>query len=339
MSTTTILDDLTDWEPWFFIVKSMATGSRSDVWKYIDPGLPAEPAIPELEDQPNADGYGTLSADDKEAFKFTYQLWKDRMTLTTKTREVLASIQTHITKTVSTLNIIYIHDYTTVWRMLVALKKRLAPTIRARELVVMNQYTKLKLYHKRDEPEQWLRLWEKTYSEAKKLNLPDVANDRATYDFLQAIYPLDATFASANEVHISKAKEIPNVLDLIEEFRNHLRLHDATTKWADSHSAFATLRGERQDGTQSQSPGCVCGADHRWRRCFYLIESIRPANWKEDEGIRKKIDEKLASDPKLKKAVEEKISWMKWKAEKENTKTDGTSATTQATNPKKLGTF
>jgi hypothetical protein len=84
-----------------------------------------------------------------------------------------------------------------------------------------------------------------------------------------------------------------------------------------------------------QSPGCVCGADHRWARCFYLIESIRPADWKEDEGIRKKIDERLASNPKLKKAVEEKISWMKWKAEKENTKADGTSTTTQATNPKK----
>jgi hypothetical protein len=133
--------------------------------------------------------------------------------------------------------------------MLVALKKRLAPTTRARELEVISRYTKLKLYTKREPPEQWLQSWEETYLEAKKLNLPNVANNRATYDFLQAIYPLDATFASANEVYISKAKEIPNVLDLIEEFRNHLRLHIATTDFADSHLAFATLRGVQQDGT------------------------------------------------------------------------------------------
>jgi hypothetical protein len=213
--------------------------------------------------------------------------------------------------------------------MLVALKKRLAPTNRARELEVIHRYTKLKQYTKREEPEQWLRSWEETYSEAKKLNLPDVANNRATYDFLQAIYPLDATFASANEVHISKSKEIPNVLDLIEEFRNHLRLHEAPRSIFDSHSAFTTLRGVHQDGIQSLA--CVCGADHRWARCYYLIESIRPTNWKEDEGIRKNIDQKLASDPKLKKAVEEKISWMKWKAEKDNTKIEGTTQTTKPT--------
>ena len=74
MSTTKILDVSTDWDTWFFIVKSMATGSRSYVWKYIDSSLPAEPAIPKLEDPPNADSYRALSADEKEAFKFSYQL-------------------------------------------------------------------------------------------------------------------------------------------------------------------------------------------------------------------------------------------------------------------------
>jgi hypothetical protein len=78
--------------------------------------------------------------------------------------------------------------------------------------------------------------------------LPNVANNHATYDFLQAIYPLDATFASANEVHISKSKEILDVLDLIEEFRNHLRLHEAPRSIFDSHLAFATLGGIHQDG-------------------------------------------------------------------------------------------
>jgi len=80
----------------------MATGSRTDVWKYVNPDLPTEPAIPILEDPPNADDYATLSATAKETFKFLYQLWKDRMIQVSKTREVLELIQIHITKTVST---------------------------------------------------------------------------------------------------------------------------------------------------------------------------------------------------------------------------------------------
>jgi hypothetical protein len=108
ISTTKILDTPPDWEAWFFIVKSMATGGRTDVWKYIDPNLPAKLAIPKLEDPPNANNFATLSADDKENFKFSYQLWKDRTARTSKTKELLESIQNHITKTVSIRNIIYI---------------------------------------------------------------------------------------------------------------------------------------------------------------------------------------------------------------------------------------
>ena len=74
MSTTNVLDVPADWETWFFIVKSMATGSRTDIWKYVNPNLPTEPAIPKLEDPPNANNYATLSADEKETFKFLYQL-------------------------------------------------------------------------------------------------------------------------------------------------------------------------------------------------------------------------------------------------------------------------
>ena len=98
MSTTKVLDVPADWEAWFFIVKSMATGSRTDVWKYVDSDLPTEPAIPNLEDPPNADDYATLSASAKETFKFLYQLWKDRIIQVSKTREVLELIQIYATR-------------------------------------------------------------------------------------------------------------------------------------------------------------------------------------------------------------------------------------------------
>jgi hypothetical protein len=80
-----------------------------------------------------------------------------------------------------------------------------------------------------------------TLSEAKKLELPEVAKDRATYDFLQAVQLVDPTWASSNEVYISKTKTTPDILDLIAEFRDHVRLYPSqSTDW---HSAFATLQG------------------------------------------------------------------------------------------------
>jgi hypothetical protein len=41
----------------------------------------------------------------------------------------------------------------------------------------VNQYNKLKKFQKNESVEQWLQTWEKTYAEAKALNLPDVADD------------------------------------------------------------------------------------------------------------------------------------------------------------------
>ena len=39
---------------------------------------------------------------------------------------------------------------------------------------------------------------------------------------------------------------------------------------------------------------CVCGDEHRYSQCHYLIESIRPANWKPDPGTKEKFDKAMA---------------------------------------------
>lgn len=159
--------------------------------------------------------------------------------------------------------------------MLTALKLRIAPSNRARELEVTRQYRELQTPPKRQNPEVWLQRWEKIYTDAKELDLPDIQKDRAIYDFLCAIKSIDSAFANTYEIllneKMSEKQPIPAIFDLISKFRNHLRLDEETTKFpAYEHSAFATFNSKEAPWTKL----CVYGEIHRFSNCPYLIEHL-----------------------------------------------------------------
>src|SRR5207248_4526993 len=109
--------------------------------------------------------------------------------------------------------------------------------------------------------------------EAKKLELPEVQDDRPLYDFLLAIKSLEPTFAVTHEVLIAqKTKEdqdLPTFYDLVEDFRNHRRITQTTTT-KPSHSAFVTFQGETASSNVRKL--CVCGDIHLFGQSPYLIE-------------------------------------------------------------------
>lgn len=112
--------------------------------------------------------------------------------------------------------------------MLTALKLRIAPTDRARKLEAARQYRELQTAPNRQNTDVWLQRWEKMYTEARRLDLPEVQKDRAIYDFLRTIKSIDSTFAYTYEILLDKKirenQPIPTVFDLISNFRYHLRL-------------------------------------------------------------------------------------------------------------------
>ena len=87
--------------------------------------------------------------------------------------------------------------------MLVALKKRLAPTDYARKLELAQKYNKLKTYLKREDVEKWLKDWEITFTNGKKLKIPEVADERPLFDFTHAILAIDSRYASTQEYFIN----------------------------------------------------------------------------------------------------------------------------------------
>jgi predicted O-linked N-acetylglucosamine transferase (SPINDLY family) len=198
---TVILDLPSHWEPWLFVVKTIADGG--DTWKYMDPDLLAEPNVPIRPVMPTPQSVNPakttlleLDPAEKESFKILLSMYKEDLATSKQVLDTIQTVRTHIAATVSTRNIVYITSKTTVYQMLAALKKRLSPTDYARQLELIQKYTKLKTYSKRDDVEKWLKDWEITYTNGKKLNVLEFTNNRSLFDFTHAVSSIDSGFSS-----------------------------------------------------------------------------------------------------------------------------------------------
>ena len=184
-----------------------------------------------------------LMVQEKESLKLLLAIYKEELANTKHIFNTIQTVRNHIVTTVSTHNIVYINDKNTVYQMLVALKKRLAPTDYARKLELAYKYNKLKTYSKREDVEKWLKDWETTFTDGKKLKIPEVADERSLFDFTHAISVIDSGYASTQEYFINQkarnSEKLPELYNLVEDFRNHYRRTEAL-KSTSSYSAFAT---------------------------------------------------------------------------------------------------
>ena len=117
---TIILDQPSHWEPWLFVIKTLADGG--DAWRYLDPDLDIEPVIPNRPEMPTAMDVNpektsilALTVQEKESLKLLLAMYKEELV---NTKQILNTIQTmrnHIVTTVSTCNIVYINDKNIVY--------------------------------------------------------------------------------------------------------------------------------------------------------------------------------------------------------------------------------
>jgi hypothetical protein len=117
----------------------MADGG--DSWRYINLDLDIEPVVPNWLEMPTAMDVNlektlilALTATKKETLKLLIAMYKEELANTKQILDMIQAVRTHIVTTVSARNIVYINNKNTVYQMLVALKKRLAPTNYARKL-------------------------------------------------------------------------------------------------------------------------------------------------------------------------------------------------------------
>ena len=316
--TSVILDKPSDWDEWLFLIKEKAV--TNDVWQYSNPTLREEPTLPSKPTRPVPSdvkaGVTTiqdLTPDDRQTLQYLRDDYKSEEKEYLLLSKGIKEINNLVCTTISRTNLTFIlQNCDTPYQKLKALQRRLAPTDRARELELVQQYNDLKKTPRAQGVDKWLQRWEKIYADALRLDLPDVQRDRPLYDFLQAVKGLDSSFSSANLTHIMGGKEVPTLFDLIEQFRNTMRINNASDKNTYSHSAFPTFQGTSDSTSASTTtasstpykPICICGEKHFYRQCYYLIESIRPKQWSPNSKTQRKIQEKLANDQELAERVE-----------------------------------
>jgi hypothetical protein len=341
-----ILNSPGDWDEWIEVIKTQALAGK--VWQYLDPSEDVVPALNEpvaptpTQINTQKTTVGQLTAEEREEYKILRQDYKWERDQYDKKDAALSSLRTAIQSSVSRSCLHYTFETSNAREMLTELKKRLQPTDQLRELSLSAKYQKLKKTPKTHDLDNWLKDWEKTYYQCKKIDLPEVQGARPVRDFLRAVSTTAPEFATywSNDILKSQRAEqragqqagqqaeqqagqqagqqamqiTPDLYEIVEHFRDHRR-HLAATEKAQS-AAFATdvpPQGQNQDGKRKRP--CVCGKDERFTNCAYLFEENRPAGWKPDPEIQKRVDDKLKK-PNL-KAIIDKIRAGKEKAKKE----------------------
>ena len=141
-----VLDQPSYQEPWLFVIKTIAKGS--DAWKYLNPELDIEPIVPNRPKIPTLIDVNqektsilALSTQEKESYKLLLAMYKEELANTKQIHNTIQTIRNYIVTIVSSRNIVYINNKNIVYQMLVALKKRLAPTNYTRKLDLARNIT------------------------------------------------------------------------------------------------------------------------------------------------------------------------------------------------------
>ena len=319
-STTTqvILSAPSDWRPWFQTIRTAAV--QADIWKFVNPDTPNSelPTCDEPEEptygtvNPTATGYKDLSDLEREELRDLKATYKRRYKEYREQKSALGLLIKRIQESVDRKQHYLLEDLNTPYELLSSLKKRLSPTQKVRERDLAAAYHKLKKVPRDSDLDDWLSEWQVVYTQCKALDLPEVHDNRASIDFLNAVKAVDIHFAENQLDKIQdleeEGKKCPDVLQLLDRFETRRRISPPTK--AKSQPAFATLQGKRleskkevNDSTTPPRP-CLCGESHFFVNCPYLIKSIRKPNWKPDVEMLAKIDETVKKVPSLGKAVE-----------------------------------
>ena len=158
-----ILNGPNDWNEWLEVIRTKAIGGK--IWEFVDPSkdkdsLPIlrEPSVPMAKDvNPEAATISALSDDEKEELKLLRFNYKHKLSVYERQDTALASLRTYIQETISRTFLPYTFKGDTVYDILVALKKRVAPTDKARKVELTQRYQKLKKAPHGQNVETWLQ--------------------------------------------------------------------------------------------------------------------------------------------------------------------------------------
>lgn len=263
-----MLEGPKDWDDWYEVVRTAAhargISSLIDVDAEPLPQQLTMPMRPRYQHvRAGVTSYAELEPEEKDHFKVLMSEYRIRMERYEKQQKALIDILDLIQATIGRNLRAYIYGKSTPVEILKALKRPLGSTDRVRRLELAREYEALQKAPRGGQHlERWLMHWETTCAEAEKLNLAEVQDNKALYDFILAIKGVDPAYASAYQVHVDNKFEedptaVPTLTDAVERFRNNLRFLQATSR-PSSHltalTAFQDGKNDREAESLPESP-------------------------------------------------------------------------------------
>ena len=103
----------------------------------------------------------------------------------------------------------------------------------------------LKVYNKKQSINKWLNSWWNIYKLTEQLELLDIQRFKIYYNFIWVIKPTSFSFTGVLEVDLIrkewKDKDALFIINLIEEFKEHYYIQQASPIMTVNNSTFATL--------------------------------------------------------------------------------------------------
>ena len=321
-----ILSSSDDWQIWLNQIKVFAK-SRG-VWEYVDPDCATpktatEPPAPRCSDvRSTAQSLRELGNDELTRWLLLTADHDMAMKRYEDVRGRLGEVHMEIIHTVSKPNQRYLVGRETARDSL----RRLAKEFQARPMSIQEfraRWCDMETNPPDGNLDNWLAKWHFLYNEGKALNAREVEQGWAAVDFLDAVKMIAPRFANEN-FGITMCEDI-DFPWLLRKFSKWKRLNpdqvyapettsngdSGTTPEVPTPNSFERPASEAPVGIAGQpkksrrtGPSCICGQNHWFSDCAYVVEALRPDPWLDyDPEIKAKFDHNARYNPRFKAAL------------------------------------
>ena len=300
LGTIIILRDPSQWTEWIGGIKTHAL--NHEIWDYVDPNTEAPKTLTEPT-EPDDD----CTDREYKRFERNYRKWE-----TTKTS--LRNFRTLLVRSVDQAQAKdLIAEHVDPKNLLVAIRKRFAPTEKSRKAELKYRYYALQKSPRIRERETWIREWREVVRDLKTAKM--ALADEAKEDFYRANCEIDRIFA---EIKWDRQETETEDFDtfsqhFVDKYREKLMELKLQGAFATSNTLEPTLNGEQADHRQERSHNrspieriCICGSPHhKPRTCFYIDERKRPEGWTPHNETVRTVNEKIEKGSvRLKQMIE-----------------------------------
>ena len=186
---------------WIATVRIRASNLR--VWNIVTPDAEEKPQRLVEPERPSTTAIHTARAGGNveavksamEIYNLDKEVYKIDLADFERQAKALSDLTTFLQDTILAHNITYLKNVEPhPWDILQVLKKRLAPSNTAQKYEVFYAYWKMCKGPGNQNIKTWLDKWDRVYTEALDINLPEVKGDRPMEDFLMTVESKDPHF-------------------------------------------------------------------------------------------------------------------------------------------------